>query len=42
VIQVDRDAVVTGADGFLRVDYGRLGTRLMTWEQWRAQASTSH
>ena len=29
-------AVLTGADGYLRVDYGRLGLRLQTWEEWRA------
>ena len=29
-------AVVRGADGFLRVDYARLDTRLMTWEEWTA------
>lgn len=27
-------AVVQGSDGFLRVDYGRLGLRLMTWDEW--------
>jgi len=30
------DAVVRGPDGYLRVDYGRLGLRLMTWEEWAA------
>jgi len=30
------DAVVQGADGYLRVDYGRLGISLMTWGQWLA------
>jgi Chaperone of endosialidase len=29
-------AVLTGADGYLRVDYGRLGLRLQTWNQWLA------
>jgi endosialidase-like protein len=28
------DAVLRGVDGFLRVDYGKLGTRLMTWDEW--------
>jgi hypothetical protein len=28
------DAVLQGADGFFRVDYGRLGLRLFTWEEW--------
>jgi hypothetical protein len=30
------DAVVRGADGFLRVDYARLDTRLMTFDEWTA------
>lgn len=30
------DAVVHGADGYLRVDYDRLGTRMMTWHEWLA------
>jgi Chaperone of endosialidase len=28
------DAVVRGADGYLRVDYGRIGVSFQTWEQW--------
>jgi len=31
------EAVVRGRDGYLRVDYGRLGLDLMTWQQWEAQ-----
>jgi len=27
-------AVVRGADGYLRVDYGQLGLRLTTWDEW--------
>jgi polysaccharide biosynthesis/export protein len=34
VAQVVPDAVVRGADGFLRVNYDRLGTRLLTWDEW--------
>jgi hypothetical protein len=30
------DAVVRGPDGYLRVDYGRIGVRFQTWEQWLA------
>jgi len=30
------DAVARGADGYLRVDYGRLGLRLLTWDEWQA------
>ena len=28
------DAVLLGPDGFLRVDYTKLGLRLMTWDEW--------
>jgi hypothetical protein len=31
-----RDAVIKGADGYLRVDYGRLGLKLMTEPEWEA------
>lgn len=31
------DAVVVGADGFLRVDYGRLGIGMITWRAWLAR-----
>lgn len=34
VAQTMPEAVVQGADGYLRVDYGKLGLSLMTWEQW--------
>jgi hypothetical protein len=27
-------AVSTGPDGYLRVDYGKLGRRLETWDEW--------
>jgi hypothetical protein len=30
------DAVVHGVDGYLRVNYSRLGMHLMTWPQWQA------
>ncbi|MEX2127692.1 MAG: tail fiber domain-containing protein [Xanthobacteraceae bacterium] len=29
------EAVVRGSDSYLRVDYGKLGMRLMTWDEWR-------
>jgi len=32
VAAVKPDAVLRGADGYLRVDYGRLGLRLQTWD----------
>ena len=35
VASVEPDAVHRGADGWLRVDYSKLGTRLMTWDEWR-------
>lgn len=31
------DAVLKGLDGYFRVDYCRLGLRLMTWEEWLDQ-----
>jgi hypothetical protein len=34
VARVIPDAVVRGDDGYLRVDYGRLGLQLMTWDEW--------
>jgi hypothetical protein len=29
------DAVSQGTDGYLRVNYGRLGLRFMTWSEWQ-------
>jgi hypothetical protein len=34
VAQIIPDAVDRGADGYLRVDYARVGLSLMTWDQW--------
>jgi endosialidase-like protein len=28
------EAIVRGVDGYLRVDYDRLGLKLMTWDEW--------
>ena len=36
VAEVMPEAVQRGADGYLRVDYARLGLRLQTWDQWAA------
>jgi hypothetical protein len=36
VAEVVPEAVLRGADGYLRVDYARLGLRLQTWDQWTA------
>ena len=35
------DAVLLAADGYYRVDYARLGLRLLTWEQWLAQENVA-
>ena len=37
VSDVVPDAVVKGDDGYLRVNYARLGTSMKTWEQWTAE-----
>jgi len=37
VAAVKPDAVSRGADGYLRVDYARLGLRMQTWDQWVAE-----
>jgi hypothetical protein len=36
VAAVMPEAVQRGADGYLRVDYSRLGLRLQTWDEWVA------
>jgi hypothetical protein len=36
VLAVFPDAVVRGSDGYLRVDYARLGLRMQTWKEWLA------
>jgi hypothetical protein len=41
VALIHPDAVVHGLDGYLRVDYGRLGTQLMTLPEWQAQKQTT-
>jgi polysaccharide biosynthesis/export protein len=38
VAQIVPDAVVRGANGFLRVNYARLGMRLLTWDEWAAKS----
>jgi hypothetical protein len=40
VAPIAPDAVVQGADGYLQVDYARLGLKFQTWEEW-AQANPS-
>jgi polysaccharide biosynthesis/export protein len=39
VLEVVPSAVLRGADGYLRVDYARLGLRLQPWEDWIASRS---
>jgi len=39
VAQVVPEAVIRGGDGYLRVNYARLGTRLLTWEEWIGPSS---
>ncbi len=34
VAEIVPDAVMQGSDGYLRVDYGKLGLRLRTWDEW--------
>jgi hypothetical protein len=43
VIEVMPDAVETAADGFYRVNYGKLGIRMQTWDQyqWSQTAATT-
>jgi hypothetical protein len=41
VAQVVPEAVIRGGDGYLRVNYARLGTRLFTWEEWTEPKSAS-
>lgn len=36
VLSVAPEAVIMGPDGFLRVNYDRLGIRMMTWAEWQA------
>jgi hypothetical protein len=35
VLAVAPEAVIIGNDGLMRVDYERLGTRMMTWDEWQ-------
>ena len=39
VLAVAPEAVLRAPDGYFRVDYQRLNTRLFTWEEWIAQSS---
>jgi opacity protein-like surface antigen len=35
VAEICPEAVVCGSDGYFRVNYERLGLRLMTWDEWK-------
>jgi hypothetical protein len=39
VLPVVPYAVIVGEDGFMRVNYEMLGTRLMTWDEWQNRSS---
>ena len=36
VQQIDPSAVSSGPDGYLRVNYDRIGQKFMTWKEWLA------
>jgi len=41
VAQIVPSAVIQASDGYLRVNYARLGLRMMTWDEWTAQYSAA-
>jgi hypothetical protein len=41
VAETNPEAVVYGSDGYLRVNYARLGLRFMTWDEWIAKRRLS-
>ena len=41
VLEVDPGAVIMGEDGFYRVDYRRLGIRMMEWTEWLQTSSAA-
>jgi hypothetical protein len=40
VMAIVPDAVHLARDGFMRVDYGRLGLCLLTWDEWLRRPGT--
>jgi hypothetical protein len=34
VVKIVTEAVKTHGDGYMRVNYSRLGLKLLTWEEW--------
>ena len=41
VQQIEPSAVWRDQDGYLMVNYNRIGVRFMTWKAWRARAGTN-
>jgi hypothetical protein len=41
VARIVPDAVMQASDGYFRVNYARLGLRMMTWNEWTARRSTA-
>jgi hypothetical protein len=39
VRKVDPKAVSRDSDGYLRVDYDRIGVKFMTWDEWVRQSA---
>jgi hypothetical protein len=42
VEKLDPRAVWRASDGYLRVDYGRIGVKFMTWKEWVARGGATH
>ena len=42
VEKIEPSAVSRGRDGYLMVDYDRLGLNFMTWDEWLARTSTNY
>jgi Chaperone of endosialidase len=42
VQKIDPSAVSRDGEGYLMVDYDRLGLDFMTWDEWQAQRSANH
>jgi hypothetical protein len=40
VAAIEPEAISSGPDGYLRVDYTRLGLSLQTWDQWRRRPNS--
>lgn len=41
VLEIMPSAVIRASDGYFRVNYARLGLRMMTWNEWTAQHSAA-